>query len=260
MVTCMKYLEIIFSEEYINKAAVKNNFILYLMYRIAYPFSYMLMKVGLSANTITTLSIVTSLLAFLSLVYDFSPVFFISLWGVSILLDFCDGTVARMTDNVRTSAFRYDLMSDLFKVSLILVGVSFKYNTLTIWSMSSIVIFLFLYYTVLSHDLLSSNKLNTFLDGNSNLSERDDTGFINIIKSMLYINGSHSFLSRSLRILIHNLLTILFGIKGHTLLIFLLFPFGSNYVVSILVYLICLLSFMSFRAVIGLLNTPKVSI
>jgi len=256
----MKYLKSIFSEEYINRAAVKNNLILYLMYRISYPFSYILMRIGLSANMITTLSIVTSLLAFLALAYNLSPVYFISLWGVSILFDFCDGTVARMTDNVRSSAFRYDLMSDLFKVSLVLVGVSLKYNTQLIWSMSTVVIFLFLYYTILSHDLLSSNKLNTLVIGESKSTDSDHAVYTRKLKSMLYVNEKHGFISRSSRVMIHNLLTIIFGIKGHTLLLFLLFPFGSNYVICIFLYLIFLLSFMSFRTVTYLMNTPKVNI
>ena len=103
-----KIINRIFSEKYVTPGA---NVIQLLMYRIAYPFAVLLNKLHLSPNQITTQSLVFSILAFIALIYDEGWVWFSIFWGVSLLLDFCDGTVARMANKVSKTAFRYDHMS-----------------------------------------------------------------------------------------------------------------------------------------------------
>jgi len=106
----------IFSAQYVNKEAAKNNIIVYILGRFSYPFSVVFAKIGVTPNQITTLSSLLAILSSLALVYDDGWKLFVLFWSLSLLLDFCDGTVARMTDQVRKTAFRYDHTSDLFKI------------------------------------------------------------------------------------------------------------------------------------------------
>ena len=99
-----------FSEKYINKEAVAGNPILLLMYRAAYSPSLLLNAVGLSPNQITVLSIAFSVLAAVALGSSADALYFIVFWCLSVLFDFCDGTVARMSNRISRVAFQFDHM------------------------------------------------------------------------------------------------------------------------------------------------------
>ena len=129
-----------FSGRYIQAEV---NIVQLVMYRFAYPFAVLLNRLGMSANLITTLSLVCSLLAFSALAFDDGWRWFTIFWGTSVLLDFCDGTVARMSDSVSKSAFRYDHMSDLIKISLVIMGAAVRYDDLVIWLLAFAASFLF---------------------------------------------------------------------------------------------------------------------
>ena len=134
-------------------------------------------KLLCNPNKITTLSIVFSLLAAITLI-ETSYLWFCIFWFFAILLDFCDGTVARMTDNFSNRAFDYDHMSDLFKMAIILLSVSIYYSSKLIWILSFLSSFLLLYYTIINHDLTHFNKNK--LDNNINLKTKK--GLINRAK------------------------------------------------------------------------------
>jgi phosphatidylglycerophosphate synthase len=71
-------------------------------------------------------------------------------WSISILFDFCDGTVARMTNQVRKTAFRYDHNSDLFKIFIVILGVAIIFDDVILWSASISASFFFMFYSVLN--------------------------------------------------------------------------------------------------------------
>lgn len=92
----VSFLSRVFSDRYVNEAAIGSNLLLLAMYRFAYPFSVLLIGLRLSPNFITTLSLLCALLAALALALAEGTVIFAAFWGLTVLLDFCDGTVARM--------------------------------------------------------------------------------------------------------------------------------------------------------------------
>jgi hypothetical protein len=234
----------IFSDKYVKSASVVDNIVMLLLYRFAYPFAFLFNKLNISPNQITTQSTVFSILAFFSLIYDEGWVYFSVFWGVSYLLDLCDGTVARMSDKVSKSAFRYDHMSDLFKISLVLMGVGLRYNDKLIWMLAFSASFGLMYVDILNHTLSYSAKhvaqtQQPLSDGensllsNSRMRDRYRIVFW-VVKHDLLYKITKMFLA---------LLTI----DGHILLLFFLFPFGLKASMWCLGYLI-FIEFLAIRS------------
>lgn len=140
----------IFSDKYVPPNV---NAVQLLLYRLAYPLAVLLNRLHLSPNQITTLSLATSVLAFIALACDEGWGWFAIFWGITVSLDFCDGTVARMTGRISKAAFRYDHMSDLFKIFLLFPGTGIRYDDSLVWIVSTSVLFLYMYFTVLNHEL-----------------------------------------------------------------------------------------------------------
>ena len=223
-----KLIDRIFSGKYTHRNV---NFVQIVMYRIAYPFAVMLNKLHLSPNQITTASLLFAILAFVALVFDNGWVWFSIFWGLSVLLDVCDGTVARMANKVSKSAFRYDHMSDLFKVSLIVLGIGIRYDNSLIWILAFSACFTFLYADAVNREL-GIARSRQVSDGKesppkSATRRRDKYPFVAwVVKYDLLVK------------LYKNIFAVLFTINGHTLLLFFIFPFGPEITIWGLCYLI----------------------
>jgi phosphatidylglycerophosphate synthase len=225
-----------FSGEYINKRAAKNNIIIYLLGRFSYPFAALLVKIGFSPNQITTLSIIFAVLASISLIFDSGWTWFLLCWTISFLLDFCDGTAARMTGRVRSSAFRYDHTSDLFKIFIVILGVATRFDDVWVWIIALSAVFFFMYYMVLNHDSGWASQV-VFLSKTKSCGNQDET-FSNKNGKLTLKEKIKTYMQDGiLKDIFHNLYTIVFSINGHTLLVFLLFPLGKYMVISVLSYL-----------------------
>ncbi|MGD2170993.1 MAG: CDP-alcohol phosphatidyltransferase family protein [Gammaproteobacteria bacterium] len=250
-------LDRIFSGKYVHEDI---NLLQTVMYRAAYPCAVLLNKLRLSPNQITTLSIGFAIMAFAALVLDPGWAYYTLFWGLSVLLDFCDGTVARMTNRTSVKAFRYDHMSDLFKLCLLFFGVGIRYDTSLTWSAAALVIFLFMYFTLLTHDLLHVRKI-TGLKSSPSTDESvtvDDAAGIPAPRLRERYRPvawlvKHDRLYRLFRILWPPLTTI----SGHSLLLFFLFPLGPEWSLAVFAYL-GLLTLLGIRGRIAqLLNLPK---
>ena len=224
-----------FSNRYLNQAAVKDNIIMLILYNIAYPTSVIFSKLSITPNIITTLSVLFAILSFFALVLIKGYGVFLILWVVALHLDFCDGTVARMTNTTSKSAFNYDHMSDIFKISLIILGVGIRYNIALVWICSLTSMFLFLYFTIMNHDLSKYDKNNT---RELEKLHKPSINKYNWLKSTInYLKSIPLF---------KGIIVIITSINGHTLLGFLLFPFGVTFAIIFLIYF----SFISLYQII----------
>lgn len=216
----------IFSEKYVNHAAVVDNIILLLMYRFTYPFAALLNKLHLSPNQITTQSLVFAIFSFAALVFDDGWILFSVFWGMTVLLDFCDGTVARMANKVSKSAFRYDHMSDLFKISLIILGVGLRYDDYLVWPLAFSVSFVFMYGDALNRELRFT-KLLAKTQQSSTASEVSSSPNVRLRERHRIVAWvvKCDYLLKIYK----NTYAALFTVNGHTLLLFFIFPFGSDY-------------------------------
>jgi phosphatidylglycerophosphate synthase len=241
----------IFSDKYVNHGAVVGNVLLLLMYRFAYPFAYILNKLGLSPNQITTQSFVFTILAFFSLVYDEGWRFFCFFWGMAVLLDFCDGTVARMTDKVSKTAFRYDHMSDIFKIYLVVLGACVRNNEILFWLLGSTLIFFYGFLEILTHDLKCIRQKKQTSD--SFVASANSPSTKKRIRERFVLIGylleKFPLIMESIIVIYGSVRAVLFTFNGHTLLFFFLFPIGGLVTKTVLTYLIFLTMAGSFSCI-----------
>ena len=126
---------------------------------LAYTLATIAKKLSLTPNGLTLISFAFALLAFASLVKK-NLCSFVALWFIAYILDYVDGTLARMTNSKGKTALRYDHISDLLKITLIFLGFGLYYDNQVIWILTFISATLYLFYTVLNHELNMVQKLS----------------------------------------------------------------------------------------------------
>jgi phosphatidylglycerophosphate synthase len=105
------------------------NPVIWFFYRVSYPLALLFWRLNLKANFVSGLSVTAALSAALFLVIGQNLVLFAVAWVLSIVLDFCDGMVARMSGTANTSAFKLDHFLDLIKFSLITLAIGLYWNS-----------------------------------------------------------------------------------------------------------------------------------
>jgi hypothetical protein len=244
----MTLLQQIFSDAFVNRAAASNNPLMVVMYRLAYPFSFILNRTGISPDQITTLSLLSAIMAFFVLILHASIIWFILFWGIAVLLDFCDGTVARMSSRISTRAFCYDHMSDIVKISLVIVGVAIHFDDKTLWVLCSTFLFVHLYSEIVSHDL--KNLTERWEATNSQLLPADvDSRIVPRVRDRILVVH---FLVTRLPLVYRSLLqiyVIMTTFNGHTLLLFLALPLGGVWTYATVTYLIVLAVHSGVRSI-----------
>jgi len=236
-----------FTDEYINRGAVKDNIVQLYLYKMAIPLSNIFVMFHIRPNSITVLSIIFSLLAFMALILENGVIYYVISWGISLHLDYCDGTVARMTGNLRKSAFRFDHMSDIFKISLIIIGIGMRYQNYIIWVLSFLAMFAFLYLTILNHEYTSYNKIKIGSSSDKEFTSSEKDSKNNILLRWIKNNS----MSR-------NIFSFFFTLNGHTLLWFFIIPFGYKYVIIFLIYFMLLSTIRAINNIKVLSDLPKI--
>lgn len=130
-----------------------DNPVTWTLYRVAYPIARVCHRLGMSANFVSGLSLFTALWGVVALVGFRSQSWFVLLWIISIVMDFADGTVARMSERVNQTALRLDHTLDLLKISAGFVGLAAYWNTARLWTLCMLSLAALLIFTVLNHDL-----------------------------------------------------------------------------------------------------------
>lgn len=161
--------------EQVKRGSLNENPIIWILYRINYPLARLFLRMRIKANYVSTLSVIAAIGAAFFLVVWRNPVLFAVAWVLSILLDFCDGMVARMSNSANLSAFKLDHFLDLIKFSLITIaiGIYWDSNEITLVllvSTQSIFIFLVLNQTpnkVTGSSQLAENNLDQTPNTNS---------------------------------------------------------------------------------------------
>ncbi|MDT8340394.1 MAG: CDP-alcohol phosphatidyltransferase family protein [Longimicrobiales bacterium] len=254
-----------FSDRYVQK--VEGNALLYWMYRLAYPFAVLLNRLSLRPNHITTLSLICAIFAAYRLATVSGWAGFCTLWGLAVLLDFCDGTVARMTDRVSSTAFRYDTMSDLLKIALLMLGTGIRYQDQSVWGAALLTTFLITASYVLSRErslLARLHDLNT--DGREDAApagspaDAVEDPFGNRAPIIRWIARRERLLNtaRSTLSVLAAIRGVVLTYHGHTFLVFLILPFGAEAVLAALFY-VMLLSLLAVRAnIAGLIAMRRI--
>lgn len=238
--------------KYASKLAI-NNPLMAAMYTLAYPTAKVFNKIGITPNAVTAFSFIFAILAFFSLLNERLDLFFV-FWFVAYLLDFVDGTLARMTANERKKALRIDHMSDLLKISLLFLGFGLYFDSAEIWMLTFISSTGYLFYSILNHDLGSVQKIISLQEGASEGCNQLNKDNSNGLSAKERIIGSLPF-GRNFFSLIYN---VIFVINGHTLIIFFFIPLGKNIASIILIYFCLVVFLQSFLRIKSLSTRPRV--
>ena len=213
---------------------IDHNILKKITYIIAYPVALFFFKLKISANTVTFISVGMSIMAGISLLLNLHPVYFIFFWILNILLDFSDGTVARLSGKKSISILRVDHMSDLLKYGIIWISAGISYSDNLVWISAFACCFIHLYFNIISHD------------------------YNNYIKSLNKKNVTrlNYFTFNRKNLVLKNLYELFFTIDGHSLFIFLLLPLSRIHACFILIYF-SLLSLL--RALIIIYKFKKIN-
>lgn len=234
---------------YSNKDAIHNPIQIFL-YVVAYPLALFLNKIKLSPNSVTIISSIFAVFSFVSLI-KYNLFLFYIFWGISFILDYADGTLARMINKMRKNALRIDHISDHLKVILILLGFGIYYDCKEIWILSFLASGTFLFYSLLNHDLSSNIKISK-LQINENQKEIYGNSRQKILKQNLL--NKFSFM----RYIYKFLFGTFYLINGHTLIIFFFIPVEYNYALYLFLYLILICTTHSIHRLFLLSKCPKI--
>jgi phosphatidylglycerophosphate synthase len=225
----------VFSNPYAKVESIESNPINHLLYAIAFPAAQVFARFGVTPNQITTLSCIAAALAALALATGAVAWLFALAWLTSVLLDFCDGTVARMTKQVSRTAFRFDHTSDLVKICTVLIAAASRYDVHALWVTCSISVSVFMLYSALNHELKVARSR---------------------MPAACATPGAPVQLRRS-RVL--SILYAIFGtLNGHTLLFFLCLGSGEGWAFLVAIHLLGISTFGAMQRISLLRVLPKV--
>lgn len=209
-----------------------DNPVTWALYRVALPLAWLCNRLGISANLVSGVSLIAAVLGAICLVGLQSQFWFVLLWTISIVLDFADGTVARMSGRANQTAFRLDHTLDLVKITAGLVGVTAYWNTAQLWVIGMLTLASALIFTVLNHDLSCAS------------------GSVASSKTVRHPTGSRPY---------RRLLEPLFTLHAGSLLLLALACLSCELAYAVLSYLLLLCAALAVRVARRLRNLPKPS-
>lgn len=220
--------ENIFQENFINK----------IIYKLAFFFALLFKRLGLSPNFITCISFLFALLAFTFLITK-NLIGYLFFWFLSYIFDYADGTLARITKKIGGSALRIDHISDLIKISVIFLAIALYFNNILIWILTFICSTIYLFYSVLSHEIYWTKKYNI---KKINLKKKKVLNNSKIfLKFYKFFEEKKKFIKK----IIPNFISIFVNINGHTLLILFFIPLNINLAYIFMIYFIFICTFQS---------------
>lgn len=166
------------------KTGLEDNAVLYYMYLGSLPVARLLATLKFSANLVTGLSFVAASMSCVALLYERSG-YFVLFWLSSILLDLCDGMVARLTGTEYSEGFDVDSFADVLKIVMILMTLEYLADELDISVMTT-----FLVGSMLAHRVVNSK---TSRSGDRSLGRKANQGVGSRVGGATRPKGVRSF-------------------------------------------------------------------
>ncbi len=217
-------------KDYFGYASLNNPTML-IMYYLSYPLVLFFEKINIKPNHVTFLSVCFSLLSLISLVYMKSLGLFVVTFLISQLLDYCDGTLARKTNQVSRSIINPDTFTDLIKVFLTHLSLSMYFNDKLVWIIAFLSLFLFLFFVTIALVVEIKNKPK------KTILLRKKILIFNQIYSLPLIGPTIKFVYRFCT-----------TVQGQAILVFVISPF--NYKVCL-----CVFAYFIFNVLFNIIRT-----
>lgn len=138
---------------------VKDNAIVWIMYRLCWPISWTFWRLGFHQHMVTALSLTLAFGASIVLVSRSSPLAFGLLWLLSVALDFVDGPVSRLRNQSNRTALRLDHYADLTKIVVGVLGICVYFDQSAMWMLGFTSMAALLIFTALNHDLAATSQV-----------------------------------------------------------------------------------------------------
>lgn len=151
--------------------ACNTNLVIWVMSSICFPISKLFATYKISPNLITALSFILIIIS-CSFLLQGNLILFSLTFIFSILLDFCDGQVARILKKSNDTKFNFDHLSDIIKVSIIYLTFGILFDEFYSWIFFFISHFLFSFYIYL-HSIVSNIS-----EVKNNLIKKDRINFL----------------------------------------------------------------------------------
>jgi phosphatidylglycerophosphate synthase len=139
----------------ITSAAYKN-FLVWIISYFCLPFSKFFNYFNITPNILTFFSFIFLVVGCNELINE-SFLNFYLLLIISIILDFCDGQVARISKNSNKSQLRIDHLSDVVKMSLLFLSFGILFDDFGFWILIFVTNSLYLFFSILH---ASTNQVN----------------------------------------------------------------------------------------------------
>lgn len=212
----------------------KKNFVIFFFSVLSLPLSIFFSKLKISPNQITFSSLCLCVVSFVFLIQNNLFIFCIFFF-FSLILDICDGQVARLTNNINNTKLNFDHFSDIFKIFLIFLGLGIFFDDQIIWILTVIIVFLFLFMSLLHESIHQSLKKIEVIK------IRDQNILIGNLFKYFFLTKILNFFYR-----------IFFTFHFHTLFLLLIFPFNKEYALYLYLYLILIILTNIYKKLISL--------
>jgi len=216
-------------KKHIVNQDIKNNIVQFVLYRSAFIVVHIFKFFKITPNQITFLSFILGLISCYFLYINQITLFLIT-WYFSHFLDYCDGTLARLTGKTTKILLRLDHFLDLIRIIITFLFIAFYYKSDNIWILTFVFISSFFLQQILS------------LEHNA--------------KKILNPKFNNFFVVKKKNILFKHFYNVFFVFNGHTLFIVGLILVNENFAIIILLYLI-LLNLKNFYTPLNFLINNK---
>jgi len=142
------------------KVNASENVIVYMLYVCANPLVWLAIRLKLTPNIVTLVGLLFACAAMI--IFNNQPTAYIApctLWLICVLIDHADGQVARRTNTVCNNAFELDHFTDLVKMSMIFLTISFNSSNLIISYLAVFCLTAMLWREVLAVELNKHNSI-----------------------------------------------------------------------------------------------------
>ena len=230
---------------FFNRAA-DNNLTMLGMYYLAYPLVILFEKLKFKPNTVTLFSTILGIISVFFLIKINSIIYFMLFFFLSQLLDHVDGTLARKTNQINKSKIDIDHLSDLFKVTITLVGFAYYFNLSIIWNLCiASLILLFLHEYLRMRNKKRSIIKKKFKKKITKNLIRDSFSIVRFFYGIPFIGEILKFIYRFCTTL-----------QSQSILTFIIAPINEYFCIGVLLYLIFVVNF----TIIKFFILPKLKI
>jgi phosphatidylglycerophosphate synthase len=209
-----------------------NNIFVWLLSYFSLPLSKLFNQLRITPNTLTFFSFICIVLGCKELING-NFIFFCSYLIISIILDICDGQVARMSGNVNKSNLDIDHITDVIKISLIFLSFGILINTKFNWIIIFLSSFFYLFYCFIISETKKIHK--------KNIKKK-----IRLSKPMFFNYFSLNTFSMIYKIMLPLVITF----NCHSLFLFLLILIDLNLINFVLLYFISVYMYRIFKNLI----------